>query len=103
MNSLILTDNGLTGNIPSELASLSNLEQLILSGNQVTGNIPSELASLSNLLWLDLNSNSLSGNIPAELGNMSKLEHNNGQSKLRTIYRVFISQMNDPSWLNTDN
>ena len=39
----------MTGDIPTELGSLSNLETLDLSGNQLTGDIPAELGNLSNL------------------------------------------------------
>ena len=39
----------MTGEIPAELGSLSNLELLSLSANQLTGEIPAELGSLANL------------------------------------------------------
>ena len=48
---------------------------LVLEGNGLSGEIPAELVSLSNLSWLMLNGNGLSGEIPAELGNLSNLEH----------------------------
>ena len=65
---------GLTGEIPTELGSLSNLETLWLNDNELTGDIPTELGSLSNLetLWLD--DNELTGEMPTELGNLSNLE-----------------------------
>ena len=71
---LLLGDNRLSGSIPAELGSLSNLLQLILSFNQLSGGIPAELGSLSNLQTLWLYSNQLSGGIPAELGSLSNLE-----------------------------
>ena len=71
---LLLGDNRLSGPIPPELGSLSNLLQLILSFNQLNGGIPAELGSLSNLQSLWLYSNQLSGGIPAELGSLSNLE-----------------------------
>ena len=66
--------NQLTGPIPVELGSLTKLEELGLWGNQLTGQIPSELGSLSKLreLWLDVNQ--LNGPIPASLGRLSNLE-----------------------------
>ena len=48
---------------------------LNLEGNGLSGEVPPELGSLSNLSWLMLNGNGLSGEIPAELGNLSNLEH----------------------------
>ena len=65
-------DNDLSGEIPPELGSLSNLGLLYLSDND--GEIPAELGSLSNLTALYLSDNDLSGEIPAELGSLSNLE-----------------------------
>ena len=70
---LYLGDNGLTGEIPPELGSLSNLTALYLDTNALSGEIPPELGSLSNLTDLSLYHNALSGAIPAELGNLSNL------------------------------
>ncbi len=71
---LWLYKSGLTGEIPAELGSLSNLKRLQLSGNQLTGVIPAELGSLSNLEELNLDWNRLTGVIPAELGSLSNLK-----------------------------
>ncbi len=68
------TDNQLTGEIPSELGRLSNLEVLELGGNDLSGEIPSGLGRLSNLEVLELDGNDLSGEIPSELGRLSNLE-----------------------------
>ena len=73
VTSLVLSDSQLTGTIPSELGSLSNLKSLNLSNNRLTGTIPAELGSLSNLESLNLSSNELTG-IPGELGNLPNLE-----------------------------
>ena len=70
---LYLGDNALSGEIPPELGSLSNLTDLSLHGNDLSGAIPAELGSLSNLTALDLRNNALSGAIPAELGSLSNL------------------------------
>ena len=69
---LDLSDNQLSG-VPPELGSLSNLERLDLSDNQLSG-VPPELGSLSNLTHLYLHDNQLSGEIPSELGSLSNLE-----------------------------
>ena len=71
---LELADNGLVGEISSELGSLSNLIGLILNENQLTGEIPSELGDLINLANLNLPWNQLSGAIPPELGNLTNLK-----------------------------
>ena len=71
---LNLYDNGLTGDIPSELGRLSNLTWLVLYDNQLTGEIPPELGSLSNLTRLHLSRNQLTGEIPPEFGRLSDLE-----------------------------
>ena len=74
---LYLHDNNLSGTIPSELGQLTNLEGLALHGNNLNGSIPSELGQLTNLLWLYLNGNNLSGAIPVELGQLTNLEYLN--------------------------
>ena len=74
LESLSLWGNQLTGEIPTELGNLSNLEQLWLWGNQLTGPIPTELGNLANLQSLSLWGNRLTGEIPTELGNLANLE-----------------------------
>ena len=69
-----LSDKGLTGEIPSELGSLANLQVLHLTRNQLTGPIPAELGGLTNLSILALGGNELTGGITTELGRLSKLE-----------------------------
>ena len=71
---LYLNNNQLTGGIPAELGSLTNLERLDLSSNRLSGEIPAELGSLTNLVRLWLGGNQLSGEIPAELGSLTNLE-----------------------------
>ena len=83
LRTLWLNDNQLTGPIPPELGNLSNLTELDLGDNQLTGPIPPELGNLSNLSELDLSSNQLTGPIPSELGNLSNLtELNLGSNQL---------------------
>ena len=77
---LDLINNQLTGEIPEELGSLTNLRVLNLQYNQLTGEIPAELGNLTILTILTilgvlyLNNNQLTGEIPAELGSLAGLE-----------------------------
>ena len=75
LTQLGLGGNRLTGTIPPELANLSNLEDLHLGANRLTGTIPPELGSLSSLRGLSLYSNQLIGDIPPELGRLSNLDN----------------------------
>ena len=67
MNALVLGLNELSGEIPPELGSLSNLEWLVLDENDLSGEIPPELGSLSNLRRLSLGNNELSECVPSSL------------------------------------
>lgn len=70
---LYLQRNGLSGSIPKTLGSLALNEALFLHRNALSGTIPAELGNLSNLRWLALNANQLSGTVPAQLGDLSEL------------------------------
>ncbi len=71
---LWLEQNSLTGAIPPELGNLTQLQHLWLEQNSLTGAIPPELGNLTQLTWLDLFHNSLTGAIPPELGKLSQLQ-----------------------------
>lgn len=75
VDSLYLPGNELSGEIPSELGKLTNLEGLYLQNNRLTGAIPASLGNLANLKSLELMHNQLTENIPGELGNLTNLEH----------------------------
>ena len=64
----------LTGEIPSEIGNLTNLQVLNLSSNNLSGEIPPEIGNLTNLTHLYLNENQLTGEIPSEIGNLTNLE-----------------------------
>ena len=74
VTALRLVANELSGEIPAELANLTNLQVLSLSINTLSGEIPARLGNLTNLQLLYLHSNELSGEIPAELGNLTNLQ-----------------------------
>ncbi|GIQ83663.1 gamma interferon inducible lysosomal thiol reductase GILT [Kipferlia bialata] len=68
-----LTDNNLSGELPSGLATNAALETLQLGGNQFSGEIPPFGAESLSLSVLDLSSNSLSGSIPSSLDDCPNL------------------------------
>ena len=69
LEGLYLSNNQLTGEIPSEIGNLTNLTELRLYINDLTGSIPPEIGNLTNLTQLFLNSNQLTGTIPDEICN----------------------------------
>ncbi len=72
--SMSFRSTGISGAIPRELGSLSNLEYLNLRQNSLTGGIPGTLAELKRLEVLDLALNFLDGPIPSGLGNLPDLD-----------------------------
>ncbi|XP_048133483.1 putative receptor-like protein kinase At3g47110 [Rhodamnia argentea] len=71
---LALTDNSLSGSLPSGSdLSLPNLEELYLANNCFGGNIPEYFSNLSNLIRFDAGFNQLSGPLPLSLGNLKNL------------------------------
>ncbi|XWS67913.1 hypothetical protein CRYUN_Cryun04dG0045600 [Craigia yunnanensis] len=73
LRSCNVTDNRLTGQIPSTLGQLLSLLVLDLSKNLLTGSIPSSFGSLRDLTSLDISSNNLTGSIPPGIGALSNL------------------------------
>ncbi len=74
VDGLVLEWNGMTGEMPTGLGSLTNLKRLEFGNNKLTGEIPTELGNLGNLETLLLHSNRLGGEIPTELAQLSNLE-----------------------------
>ncbi len=72
VESINLTNNNLTGNIPSTIGDMSHLKSLNLSNNNLTGNIPIEIANLKQLHTLMLNDNFLE-NVPIGLSALKQL------------------------------
>ena len=67
-------NEGLTGEIPSEIGQLTNLVTLKLHYNELTGSIPPEIGNLTSLVKLDLRYNNLSGSIPTEVWSLISLK-----------------------------
>ncbi len=96
VNSLQLRVQGLRGEIPPELANI-NPSVLILSNNQLSGEIPSQLADLASLTHLDLSGNQLSGEVPSELLDLaaSLEELNLGDNELNGSKLEFASDVGE--------
>ncbi|XP_021765118.1 receptor-like protein 12 [Chenopodium quinoa] len=74
LESLDLSFNNISGNLPSFLGQLTNLRQLDFSENKLSGEIPDCLGQLTNLKDLDFSDNKLSGEIPDCLGQLTNLK-----------------------------
>ncbi|XP_030962001.1 probable LRR receptor-like serine/threonine-protein kinase At3g47570 [Quercus lobata] len=70
---LLLNNNKISGNIPTGIGNLTNLEELDMENNKLSGHIPFEIGKLHKLQYLDLSANNIFGNIPSSLGNLTIL------------------------------
>ena len=61
IDSIIMDENNVNGEIPPEFSELENLSILRLYSNQLKGEIPTSLYSLPNLLFVDFEENRLRG------------------------------------------
>merc|ERR1711957_1153340 len=68
-----IDDNNFNGNIPSELGSMTNLNNLKMTSNNFRGSIPSQIGSLTKLVNLELRSNFLTGSVPKTFSKLSNL------------------------------
>lgn len=68
-----LTQNNLSGEIPSSVGNLSSLVYFLAAQNLLTGSIPGSLASLASIQVIDLTYNNLSGTVPSSIFNLSSL------------------------------
>ncbi|KAL3849058.1 hypothetical protein ACJIZ3_010940 [Penstemon smallii] len=75
LQKIALLQNQLSGSLPFDMCHhLPKLESLVLSFNQLSGNIPSGLSACSHLRNLFLNYNNFTGSIPMHIGNLSRLQ-----------------------------
>ncbi|KAK7406770.1 hypothetical protein VNO78_08401 [Psophocarpus tetragonolobus] len=73
LETLYLSDNYFSGQIPDSLSNLTRLRQLSLSSNSFSGEIPPSLGTLPNLEELYLDNNNLRGTIPQGFNNLKRL------------------------------
>ncbi|XP_017624965.1 receptor-like protein 1 [Gossypium arboreum] len=74
MSGIDLSCNRLTGEIPTEIGNLSEIQSLNLSHNNLTRHIPSMFSKLKQIESLDLSYNNLIGRIPTQLTELYTLE-----------------------------
>ncbi|KAK1304378.1 hypothetical protein QJS10_CPB11g02356 [Acorus calamus] len=67
LESLDMSRNQITGEIPSLISEMSNLVMLDLSRNQIEGTIPDSVGQMGRLEWLDVSNNRLEKKIPESL------------------------------------
>jgi len=58
-----MEDNNMTGNIPPELGTLTDLNQIRFASNNIIGRLPSRIGKISELKYLDLHDNQITGQI----------------------------------------
>ncbi|KAL1538012.1 receptor-like protein kinase [Salvia divinorum] len=71
---LILKENSLEGRIP-DFVKHSGLEYMDISNNRISGSIPSSFGDLGNVSFIDFSHNNLVGGIPLEMGSLLNLEY----------------------------
>jgi kinase len=104
LQTLDLSENSISGEIPASIGSLDSLSMLNLSHNKISGEIPASIGSMQVLTTLDLSSNSLSGNIPSELGKLNLNFLNLSSNDLSgQIPSAIDSQAYDESFLSNPN
>mmetsp|Transcript_20244 Transcript_20244/g.30809 ORF Transcript_20244/g.30809 Transcript_20244/m.30809 type:complete len:141 (+) Transcript_20244:1753-2175(+) len=69
-----MSENQITGELPSEVGNLVALKSANLKVNNITGPIPTYFGMLSSLEELELRFNGLSGTIPTQLANMKQMK-----------------------------
>ncbi|XP_075514230.1 receptor-like protein EIX2 [Primulina tabacum] len=88
-----LSDNDLSGTIPTQITKLVKLMALNLSGNSLTGLIPDAIGDMEWLESFDLSKNRLSGEIPQSISRLTFL------SNLNLSYNNLIGKIPSSSQL----
>lgn len=70
---LSLRFNSISGTLPPDLSSLTQLRYLYLQENQFSGDVPAVIFSLPGLIRVNLAGNNLSGQIPPAFNNLTQL------------------------------
>ncbi|KAJ0745344.1 putative protein kinase RLK-Pelle-LRR-III family [Helianthus annuus] len=96
---LSLRSNGLSGNIPDDLANLGNIRSVYLQNNKFSGEFPASVTNMSGVERLDLSGNDFSGQIPFSINNLKRLselrlENNSFSGQLPSINLASLSDLN---------
>ncbi|KAL8151652.1 hypothetical protein V2J09_021460 [Rumex salicifolius] len=75
LGQLDLSNNLLSGSLPSSISNFTSLQILLLKGNLFSGPIPGSIGHLQQLTKLDVSHNSLSGPIPTEISQCNHLNY----------------------------
>ncbi|EYU26470.1 hypothetical protein ABFS82_02G074100 [Erythranthe guttata] len=75
LSQINLSNNQLSGLLPSSLSTFSSLQILYLNGNRFSGQIPPSIGELHQVVKLDLRGNALTGKIPHEIGKCLHLNY----------------------------
>ncbi|XP_057456217.1 DNA damage-repair/toleration protein DRT100-like [Lotus japonicus] len=70
-----LTGNRISGALPANIGKLRQLTRLSIADNLIAGNIPPSLTYATRLTHIDLRNNKISGPIPQSLGRLRMLSH----------------------------
>ncbi|KVH88603.1 Leucine-rich repeat-containing protein [Cynara cardunculus var. scolymus] len=98
---LNLSNNRLTGVLPTSIGNFSGLKILLLNGNKLSGEVPPEIGGLKSVLKLDLSRNSFSGGIPPEISHCSSLTYLDlSRNQLTGPMPPQISQLRILNYLN---
>ncbi|KAG9448083.1 hypothetical protein H6P81_014211 [Aristolochia fimbriata] len=101
---LNLSNNRLSGPLPSSIGNFSSLQMLLLGGNQFTGELPWELGELKHVWKLDMSENNFSGRIPPRIGDLSLLTYLDlSNNQFSGPIPVQITQIHILNYLNVSN
>lgn len=101
LEGLNLSNNRLSGALPSAIGNYSGLKNLVLTGNGFSGDIPSDIGRLKSILKLDLSRNNFSGTIPPQIGNCLSLTYLDlSQNQLSGPIPVQIAQIHILNYIN---
>ncbi|XP_013697433.1 protein NSP-INTERACTING KINASE 2-like isoform X1 [Brassica napus] len=106
LETVLLQNNYITGNIPPEIGKLMKLKTLDLSNNNFSGQLPSTLSHSKSFQYLKLNNNSLTGTIPTSVANMTQLilldlSYSNLSGPVPTLHANTFNVMGNPQICST--